>query len=207
MTENQTVRLIVTTGCAHCQTVLQALIDLLKSGGLGRLEIVNAAVVPVAGVRSSPTLDLGEGIILEGERSAAELAAWLRKRGTPEAMADYFHELLIQGRRGRVEDLVREEPHRLLILADLLRRPDAGINVRLGIGAVLEELAGTGLASVLIEPLTELVKTGSPLVRADACHFLFLAAGADATPVLRSCLDDEDPAVREVAADALADLS
>jgi HEAT repeat protein len=78
--------------------------------------------------------------------------------------------------------------------------------VRLGIGAVLEELHGSGLAEIIIPDLGELARNGDALTRADACHFLSLIGGRQVVPWLRICLDDEDKEVREIAAEALAEI-
>ena len=75
--------------------------------------------------------------------------------------------------------------------------------VRLGIGAVLEELSGSGLAETMIADLGALARNGDALTRADACHFLSLIGGQQVAPWLRACLDDEDKEVREIAAEAL----
>jgi HEAT repeat protein len=71
---------------------------------------------------------------------------------------------------------------------------------------VLEELQGSGIAAVMVPELAALAKSGDALTRADACHFLSLIGGAEVVPHLRACLADEDSEVREIAADALAEL-
>ena len=121
-------------------------------------------------------------------------------------MADYFFQMLTRGRRAKVEEMARQEPARLRALARLMERPDAGMAVRLGIGAVLEELSGSGLAETMIPDLGALARNGDALTRADACHFLSLIGGRQVAPWLRACLDDEDREVRETAAEALEEL-
>lgn len=135
-----------------------------------------------------------------------ELRRWAERSGSLDGMADYFFEMLKHGRRDRVEEMARREPARLHALVRLLERPDTSMAVRLGIGAVLEELQGSGLAEVIIPGLGVLARSGDALTRADACHFLSLIGSSAAIPFLRACLNDEDKEVREIAAESLEEL-
>lgn len=201
--------LLLAPGCPHCPVVLEGLGMLLKEGAIGRLEAVNIAVHPdraqELGVRSVPWVRIGE-FDLDGSQTPAELRRWAELAGTPQGMPAYFLHLLKNGRRARVEKMARQAPQRLLALVALLADEEASMAVRLGIGAVLEELQGSNMASVMVPGLGELTRHADPLVRADACHYLSLAGGAEITPWLRACLDDQDAAVRETAAEILAEM-
>lgn len=201
--------LFVVTECAHCPAVLQGLSGLVKEGVIGRLEVVNLATDPGRaaeyGVKTVPWLRLGP-FELEGALLPGELRRWAERSGSLDGMADYFFEMLKHGRRDRVEEMARREPARLHALVRLLERPDTSMAVRLGIGAVLEELQGSGLAEVIIPGLGVLVRSGDALTRADACHFLSLIGSSAAIPFLRACLNDEDKEVREIAAESLEEL-
>lgn len=201
--------LLLAPGCPHCPAVLEGLGALLKEGAIGRLEAVNLAVHPERaaelGVRTAPWTRIGP-FELEGAQTPGELRRWAERAGSLDGMADYFLEMLKSGRRAKVEEAARREPARLRALARLMERPDAGMAVRLGIGAVLEELSGSGLAAAMIPDLGALARNGDALTRADACHFLSLIGGAEVVPYLRACLADEDAAVREIAAESLEEL-
>ena len=88
--------LLLTSTCPYCPTVLAALSDLVKSGDIGRLEVVNIGTRPEIaqqyGVRTVPWMRIGP-FELEGLRSPAELKQWVERAGTPEGLAEYFHEL------------------------------------------------------------------------------------------------------------------
>lgn len=211
MTRNQVpnVLLFVAAGCPHCPAVLEGLGSLIKDGTIGRLEVVNLTVHPELaaqqGVKTVPWLRLGS-FELEGALSTGELRRWAERADTLDGMADYFFEMLKSGRRSRVEEMARQEPARLHALVRLLERPDTSMAVRLGIGAVLEELHGSGLAEAIIPGLGELARSGDALTRADACHFLSLIGSPAVVPFLRACLDDEDREVREIAVESLEEL-
>jgi thiol-disulfide isomerase/thioredoxin len=201
--------LLLAPGCPHCPGVLEALSRLLKEGVIGRLEAVNVAVHPqtaaAMGVRGVPWARVGPYVI-EGATTPDELRRWAQAGESEEALAAYCLENLKNGRRARVEALARERPQRLLALTRLLADGEASMAVRLGIGAVLEELQGSGLTEVMLPRLAALAREGDALTRADACHYLSLIGGEAAIAALRACRDDPDPQVREVVEDALEEL-
>jgi len=201
--------LFIAPGCPHCPAVLEGLTQLLKEGMIGSLEAVNLAVHPeraaALGVKTVPWLRLGI-FELEGAQSPAQLRRWATAGDDPDTLAGYFHDLLIAGRRHRVEEMLRHEPTYFHALPRLLTDPASSMAVRLGIGAVLEEFQGSGLAQVIVADLGELTRHPEALTRADACHFLSLIGGADIVPYLRACLDDPDAGVREIAGETLAEM-
>lgn len=201
--------LLIAPDCPHCPAVLAGLSGLLKEGVIGRLEVVNVAARPERaaelGVRTVPWTRIG-AFELDGVQSPAELRRWAEQTNSLDGMADYFFRMLTTGRRAQVEEMARQDASRLLALAHLMERPEASMAVRLGIGAVLEELQGSGLTETMIPVLGALARNGDALTRADACHFLSLIGGSQVAPWLRACLDDEDKEVREIAAEALEEL-
>lgn len=201
--------LLLAPGCPHCPAVLEGLSALLKEGVVGRLEAVNIAIYPKRaeelGARSVPWIRIGE-FELDGVQTPGDLRRWAELAGTQQGMQAYFLQLLKNGRRAKVEEMARQQPQRLLALVELLGDADASMAVRLGIGAVLEELQPDGLAAIMVPGLGELTRHPDPLVRADACHYLSLAGGEEIAPYLRACLDDQDAAVREVVAEILAEM-
>lgn len=196
-------------GCPHCPAVWAALSDLLKRGRLGRLEVVNAAARPdlahAAGVASVPWTRIGP-FILEGVHTPAEWERWVDACHSPTGMAVYFDRLFAAGRRHLVERMVREEPGRLSAFAHLLGDPEVGINTRLGVGVVLEELRGSGLAASLVPELGELTRHPDPRIRGDACHYLPLCDPRGAIPYLIERIEDSHPQVREVAREELEEF-
>ncbi|MBS4097490.1 MAG: HEAT repeat domain-containing protein [Sulfuricella sp.] len=198
--------LFISPACPHCPAMLASLAQLLKEGLLGKLEAINLAAHPEAtaelGVKSVPWLRLGP-FELEGAQTPAELRSLALGADDAGVMASYIHDLLISGRRARVEDLLRREPRHFGAFPRLLRDPATSMAVRIGIGAVLEEFQGSGLASGIIPALGEILRDAEPRTRADAAHFLSLIGGPEALAIFRAHLDDADPEVREIAAEAL----
>lgn len=201
------VILFTTPSCPHCPAVKQALAMLHQAGLIDAPEIIDLSKQPergqALGVKSVPWFRIGE-LQFEGAMSIGEMRQWAARAATPSGMKDYFFELLKSGRRAQVEDMIRADPQRAIALVDLMRDPEASMAIRLGIGAVLEEFQGSALAAPMIPKLGEILRDTEPRDRADAAHFLSLIDDAAARELLRNCLDDADPAVREIAYDALS---
>ena len=201
--------LLVAPGCPHCPGVLDALGTLVKEGVIGRLEVVNVAVHPQLaedlGVRGVPFTRLGP-FELDGARTAAELRRWAGLAARPDGMAEYLQQMLAEGGLAKVEAVLAAEPAHFPLLLGLLEDPELPLQARLGIGAVIEGLAGTSALQQAIPLLTRLTSHGDHRVRCDACHFLGLTLSPDVRPILESCRADPHPEVREIATEALEAL-
>lgn len=198
--------LLLSSHCPNCPAVLDSLADMVKAGAVGRLTVINLEQHPETageyGVRSVPWVRIGP-FDLAGLRSRQELEEWAAKAGNGTALADYFHVLLKEGDLAAVLDRVRREPAMLVALLPIVANVEAGLNVRLGAGAVLEEFAGQPPLSALVPQLGELSLDPDPRVRADACHYLGLSGVSAARPWLEPRLTDEDAEVREIAQESL----
>lgn len=207
--ESPDALLFIAPGCPHCPTVLAGMGELVKQGLVGSLEVVNIAVHPERaeqlGVRSVPWLRLGE-FELDGLHSPAELRDWAQRAGNTAGLADYFTEQLKSGRLARVNAMVASRPERLSALLGLAADPDTELTVRIGVSAVMENMAGSPELAERLPELQQLAESGDPRVRADACHFLALSESPAALKTLESLAGDSERSVSEVAQDALAEL-
>lgn len=202
--------LYIANGCPHCPTVLAGLSELVKSGRIGRLEVVNISAHPeraqAQGVRAVPWLRLGP-FELTGLRSPAELAQWAERAQSPEGMAEYLRELLAEGNLAGVRATLEREPQltgAALIL--LLGDADAELQVRLGVSAILEDLEGSATLAGLADALGALTRHADARIRLDAAHTLGLSRAPGARAYLEALRDDSDAEVREVAQESLAAL-
>lgn len=201
--------LLVVASCPHCPAVLASLAAMAKDGLLGRLEVVNVAVHPevaeTLGARSLPWVRIGP-FELAGARGRPELEEWARRAGSGDGMAEYLHTLLKDGELARVRSMMEARPGLLAALLPIVANPEASINVRIGASVIFEGQAGGAALRALLPQLTELARHADRRVRADACFYLGLSRAAAARPALAACLADADAEVREIAADALAEL-
>ena len=201
--------LLLTAQCPHCPTVLQGLGELVKQGLVGRLQVVNIEVHPEVageyGVRSVPWIRLGD-FELEGLHSIAELRQWAERAVSADGLAIYYAGLFKQGQLPRILAAVRRYPQHLSALLQLAEDPDTELTVRIGVSAVLEDLAGSRKIQELLPALLGLAQHEDPRVRADACHFLALSRSEAALEPLQQLTRDPEPAVQEVAGDSLREL-
>jgi len=198
--------LLTAPGCAHCPGVLNVLSTAEKDGRLASLEVVDIAVdaqrATELGVRTVPWFSLNE-LEFEGAYSEAEINSWITHAGTDEGLAILYDDLLGDGQMPRVEVLVRKHPHTVSTLLSLLEDDERRISVRIGVGAVIEGLEGTGLLTDYVAELGKLTQHSNISTRIDAYHYLSLTDNREAIPYLRAALDDTHPDVRETVIESL----
>lgn len=199
--------LLMARGCAHCPSVLNALTHLIEEGKIGRLEVIDVSRHPEAarqaGVRSVPWTRIGP-FELEGLQSRGDLSRWAERAAAGGGMGDYYAHLLESGRMQQVPPLIRRHPETLPALIGLMASLETPMAVRIGVGAVIEELAEQGELAPAVPELIRLTHAPEPQVRADACHYLSLAGGDEAVAAIRALLEDPDPEVRAIARESLA---
>ena len=122
-------------------------------------------------------------------------------------LSTYYNSLLLSGQAARVAKLIQQTPSSFAAVIELLSNKGSPLSTRMGIGVVMEELAGNRVLSQNIDLLIPLTQAKDARLRADACYYLELSANPAALPSLQTCLNDPDPSVREVAADAITNLT
>lgn len=202
--------MLLGTHCPHCPAVLSALTDLVKQGVIASLEAVNLELKPEVarqlGVRTVPWVRIG-WYELAGLHSKAELQQWAEKAGSDEGARDYFSEVLAEGKVSTVLDILKRQHQLMSFLLTLLEDADAKINVRLGVGAVLEDYAAEDWFIDYIPRLGELSQHADPRVRSDACHYLSLTGHSKAVQYVEVLLNDKNDDVKEVARESLEELN
>jgi thioredoxin-like negative regulator of GroEL len=146
--------LLLGTRCPHCPTVLNALAAMVKAGVIGTLRAVNIEQRPdiaqELGVRSVPWVRIGP-FELEGLRSEKELRDWAANAGTTAGLGAWLDELLTTGKINRALALVESEAGALDALLQLFADPETQLNTRIGISAIMEDLAGSERLRELVD--------------------------------------------------------
>lgn len=199
-------KLLIAPHCPYCQSVLNGMSDLVKEGKIGRLEVVNIAVHPEIAqqnsVRSAPWIKIGP-FELAGNYSRSELTDWAQKAADDSGETAYLRELLEQQQLDKALEWANENPAFVSSLLDLLKDEDLALSVRLGLSAIVEDLAPRGLLTPYIDDLAELISSDQASLRADGAHYLGLTGSKTAEPYIRNLLDDPVADVREIAEDSL----
>ena len=201
--------MLLGTNCPFCPAVLDGLTQLVKKGLIGKLEVINLEVQPETarhlGVRSVPWVRIGP-FELEGQQTPAELAAWAERAASDEGIKEYLAELINTAGIHKAEQLIESTPAYFLYLLDLITDDETSLNIKIGIGALMEMLAESGIMHTYTDELGALTSHASPQVRIDACHYLSLTGDAATSTYIKPLLEDTDPQVVEVARESLDTL-
>ena len=203
-------QLLIAPGCPHCETQGRRLMDAVKQGVLGRLEIINLAAHPEVaeqwGVRSVPWTQIGP-FRFQGAMEVSAIRDWAGQAVRTEGPAAYLRHLIEENQVEAANAWAEDHPETWSAVAAWLGEPDTPMTLRIGLQAWLESRADEGL-DPLLPHLIELTHHTHPSVRADAVYLLGLslqggAAQDDTLSALQACLDDPFADVREIAAEAL----
>mgnify|MGYP001131293975 CR=1 FL=1 len=201
--------LFVTPDCPHCAMLRRGLDALVQQQLVGSVTVVDASAQPALagehGVRSVPWLELGP-FTLTGAHSTAELRQWAEWAQGEAGTAHYIEHLLRQGEFKHARAFVAADAARLAIVLDMLAATALGIDVRLGVSALLERYAQHERLQALLPQLAGMARHADHRVRADACHLLGLTGSAAARAPLKARLEDGSEEVREIAHEALQRL-
>ena len=200
------VRLLIATKCPHCASTLEALTVMVKAGEIASLEVINLDVNSNAntadGVRSVPCIISGKDQ-LTGARSREEILHWLNREHSIEGMIFQLNEMLTTGGLQQALELVEAQSFYFSAIMKILANPESKINVRVGIGVIMEHFQGSKVLQSYLPSLKDLAANPSAPVRSDAAHYLALTESPAAVPVLQALLDDDSAEVCEIAADGL----
>ncbi len=201
--------LFIAPSCIHCPVVLQGLSELVKQTLIGKLTVVNVAAHPEMaaeyGVRAAPWLQLGP-FTLTGAQTPAELSLWAEWASSEDGAVHYIEHLLKEGGFKKAGVFIAEDTRRLQSLLAIIANPEADIDMRLGISALLEAYTNKPALQNLLPQLAELTHHADHRVRADSCHLLGLTGSAAAKPHIETCLADPNEEVREIAIEAMEAL-
>jgi len=208
MTQSPSAKILITPQCPLCPAVISGLIALLKSGKIGKLEIINIVEHPEIarkkGVRSVPWTQIN-ALELSGSLTSRELEKWVAV-AREQQQGDYLAHLLETNRLQKAIEQIKQDTQLLPPLLMLLNDLETPMAVRIGIGAVLEEFEATPLISAATEPLLSMLTSEHQQVRADAAHYLSLTAEREVIPALEPLLHDDAAEVREIAAETIEEL-
>ena len=114
-------------------------------------------------------------------------------------IADYMERGFLEN----IIDMFKHDSTLYSMVGDLIS--DERIRVRIGITALMEELAGERpqVVSLAVPSLVPLLSAESPTVRGDAAYLMGLTGDSDAIEKLRPLLRDSDPRVVEIVEEVL----
>lgn len=201
--------LILSSSCPHCPSVLNHLSDLVKSGEIAQLTIINIDQQPLAAqkysVRSVPWIKIGNQH-LQGLQTLETLKQNIKWAKDKQSLSADFDFLLSDGQASKVTDYIIQDPSAINTILELLGDNGTVLSTRIGIGVIMEDFASSELLQSIIPQLGELSKHSNDIIRIDACHYLGLSKDPSVRPYLEACLHDTNADVREIAQDGLDEL-
>ncbi len=207
--DSASVLMLMGPGCSYCGPMMQVLTELMKAGKITELRILDIQQHPELamklGVRSVPWLQIGP-FELSGSRTKQEILLWLQRASSHDGLTEYIDEVLAEGNIEYAKKLIQHSPAALESVIDLMADADAKINVRLGVGVIIEELAATDRFKAVLPMLINYLTSNDARVRGDACHYLSLTNDVSTIPLIKKLLSDESAEVREIAQDSLDEL-
>ncbi len=143
---------------------------------------------------------------LSGSRSKQEILLWIQRASSFDGVTDYLAEVLSEGNIKYAEKLVHGYPGALENVIDLMADPEAKINVRLGVGVIIEDMAESDAFKSVIPHMRDYLSSDDARIRGDACHYLSPTKDRSFIPDIERLLSDESEEVREIAQDSLDEL-
>lgn len=200
------ILLFTSTHCPHCPSLISAFEYFQKQGQVSNLEIINLEQHPEKArqyhVRSVPWFKIGD-LEFQGLYSQKELSYWVESAKTETGIREYIIKELEAGKLAQLEGKILTLPGWLPITVSIIGDMQAPMQARIGVGAILEDLAGNAQLEQVIQPLGELSRSSDARVRGDACHYLGMIDHDDARSLIKARLDDPNQEVRTIAEESL----
>jgi HEAT repeat protein len=123
--------------------------------------------------------------------------------GLRQMIADYMENGFLEN----IIDMFRHDRSLYGLLGELIQ--DERVRVRIGVTAMMEELRTLDSPNLpaCVPVLLPLLDHDSPVVRGDVTNILGLIGDRGLLPVLEKMRSDEDPNVRIIAEEAIAEIS
>ena len=196
-----------TSHCPNCHAQEKILQQLQITDPTLQVQTVNLETSPdvqlTPPIQSVPTLVIND-YRFEGLLTATEIRKWL---GPENYDRDYIKTLLKSGQLNTAVSWLQQHPAALDVITELLADESVELTVRVGLDALIEQLATSGDLSALTHPLGKLLDTVADSLSIDILHYLAMIGSADAQQYIQTCLQRSHPEVRRTVRELLDELS
>lgn len=195
------IELFVMPGCPICPQMERLFTQLRDEGLLGELEIIDISQHPdrarELGIRSAPSY-LVNGVLFSGLKQRGEIEQLLEQNEAGK-WRSLLSEELAEGGMERAREAVLEEEAAREALFDLLEDPETPLVVRIGLSAIIEELAERGLLEEHEPRLLQLAGHEDERIALDGLYYLSMLHTPNATETLTRIAADEEHPLRQQA--------
>ncbi len=204
MSQNR-IELFVMPGCPICPQMERLFRQMKEEGQLDELDIVDISQHPERaqelGIRSAPSY-LVNGVLFSGLKQRGEIEQLLQQNGSGK-WRSLLSEELAEGGMERAREAVLEQEAAREALFDLLDDPETPLVVRIGLSAIIEELAERGLLEAHEPRLLQLARHEDERIALDALYYLSMLHTPQATETLSRIAADENHPLRQQARELL----
>ena len=190
------IELFVMPGCPICPQMERLFRQLQQEGELDELEIIDITRNPERasqlGIRSAPSY-LVNGVLFSGLKQRSEIEQLLGQNES-EKWRSLLGEELSEGGMQAAREAVLEHEAAREALFDLLDDPETPLVVRIGLSAIIEELAERGLLEAYQPRLLKLAQHEDERIALDGLYYLSMLHTPEAIQTLsRIAGDDAHP--------------
>jgi predicted thioredoxin/glutaredoxin len=180
------IELFVMPGCPICPQMERLFRQLQQEGLLDELEIIDITQHPQRaqelGIRSAPSY-LVNGVLFSGLKHRPEIEQLLQQ-GAGGNWRSLLSEELSEGGMETARKAVLEHEAARDALFDLLEDADTPLVVRIGLSAIIEELAERGLLEAHLPRLLKLAQSDDERIALDGLYYLSMLKAPQAVQTL-----------------------
>ena len=195
------VELFVMPGCPICPQMERLFKQLHEEGKLDRLEVVDITRQPERaqqlGIRSAPSY-LINGVLFSGMKQRSEIEQLLQQN-EGEKWRSLLSEELTEGGMETARKAVLENEAARQALFDLLEDEETPLVVRIGLSAIIEELAEQGLLEAYQSRLQQLAQHPEQRIALDGLYYLSMLHSPEAIETLSRIAEDDSHPLHEQA--------
>jgi len=199
------IELFVMQGCAVCPQMEQVFHQLQQDGAIDGLEIFDLSHHPHLAqqyqIRSVPYY-LINGMGFSGLKSQREIVQILELE-QQQKMQSWIREQLSDGQLDEVEGVLKNQVEGRAAMLALLENSDTELVVRIGLTAIIESLADSGILNELEDRFIGLADHAEERVAIDALYYLQLLSTPQALQKLTDIMQYGKPVLRQQAEDLL----
>ncbi len=199
------VELFVMPGCPICPQMERLFRQLHEEGKLERLQVIDITKQPdraqQLGIRSAPSY-LINGVLFSGLKQRGEIERLLQQNQGEQWRSLLSEELAEGGMEAARQAVFGNEAARHALF-DLLEDEETPLVVRIGLSAIIEDLATEGLLETDQSRLLKLAQHPDQRIALDGLYYLSLLHSPEAIEALSRVADDETHPLHEQARELL----
>ena len=172
------IKLFVLHDCQLCPQMEKIFKNMYESGAVNSLEVMDVAQHPEIAkqynIRSVPFYLIND-VAFSGLKSATDIRQLLGMDETKK-FEQQISQLLTEGDLGSTQELVSSNEGARKAMIQLLTNEDTELLIRIGLTAVFESLAGTGIFIEFEDQIIEMAENPDERIAIDAMYYLSLMA-------------------------------